>query len=323
MNRRETLAALLALGAAPWGRRAYARAVRRIGYLKLGPLSGLETHHHEAFVQGLRESGYVAGGNLAIEYRSAEGDPERLAAAAGELVRAKVALIVTDINLETRAARQAAGNLPIVMVVGTDVVAEGFVASLARPGGNITGLTWDVGIEVITKRFELMKEAVPNAKRIAVLWDPERSSPNLRRMIERGGEAVGASLVWTDAGQGLEVAFAKARRGGAQALFTGGARLFPQRRRVVELAARFRLPDAHYDSAFVEAGGLMSYAPNLFSMYRRAATYVSRILEGAKPADLPVEQPMKVELALNLKTARALGLVLPQSLLIRADRVIE
>lgn len=323
MNRRETLAALLALGAAPWGGGAGAQAVRRIGYLKLGPLSGYETDYHEAFVQGLRESGYVVGGNLAIEYRSAEGSPERLAAAAGELVRAGVALIVTDINLETRAARQVAGNLPIVMVVGTDVVAEGFVASLASPGGNITGLTWDVGIELITKRFELLKEAVPKAKRIAVLWDPERSSPNLERMIQRGGEAVGASLVWTDAAQGLEAAFAQARRGGVQALFTGGARLFPQRRRVVELAALQRLPDAHYDSAFVEAGGLMSYAPNLFSMYRRAATYVRRILEGAKPADLPVEQPMKVELALNLKTARALGLTLPQSLLIRADRVIE
>lgn len=323
MNRRETLAALLALGAAPWGRCAGAQAARRIGYLKLGPLAGDGADHRSAFLQGLRELGYVEGRNLAIEYRSAEGRPERLAEAAGALVRAKVTLIVTDINLETRAARQAAGSLPIVMVVGTDVVAEGFVASLANPGGNITGLTWDVGFEVITKRFELLREAAPKATRIAVLWDPERSSPNLGRMIERGGEAVGAALVWTDAGRGLEAAFAEARRGGAQALFTGGARLFPQRRRVVELAALHRLPDAHYDSAFVEAGGLMSYAPNLVSMYRRAATYVGRILEGAKPADLPIEQPTKIELVLNLKTARMLGLAIPQSLLIRADRVIE
>lgn len=323
MNRRETLAALLALGAAPWGRCAGAQAVHRIGYLKLGPLAGDGADHRSAFLQGLRELGYVEGRNLAIEYRSAEGRPERLAEAAGALVRAKVALIVTDINLETRAARQAAGSLPIVMVVGTDVVAEGFVASLANPGGNITGLTWDVGFEVITKRFELLREAAPKATRIAVLWDPERSSPNLGRMIERGGEAVGAALVWIDAGRGLEAAFAEARRGGAQALFTGGARLFPQRRRVVELAALHRLPDAHYDSAFVEAGGLMSYAPNLVSMYRRAATYVGRILEGTKPADLPIEQPTKIELVLNLKTARMLGLAIPQSLLIRADRVIE
>jgi putative ABC transport system substrate-binding protein len=259
-----------------------------------------------------------------IEYRSAQGRPERLPEAAADLVRAKVELIVTSVNATSAAAKAAAQSIPIVMIVGTDVVAQGLAASLARPGGSITGLTWDVGLEIVAKRFELLKEAVPKATRIAVLWDPGQDAPGFKRVIEQGGAAVGATLIWPEVADEIEAGFEMAVRERAQALFTGGgARLFRLRKRVVELAAKHRLPDTHYTAEFVEAGGLMSYAPNLPDMFRRAATYVDRILRGAKPGDLPIEQPARLDLVINLRTAKALGLKLPQSLLIRADRVIE
>lgn len=325
MNRRRTLAMLLALGvAAPLGRPVLAaEKIRRIGYLAPSPRPAV-SQIYDAFLAGLRDYGYVEGRNLAIEYRSAEGRPERLAGLARELVQVGVEVIVTYVNISTRAAAGVTRSVPIVMIVGTDVVGEGFVASLARPGGNITGLTWDVGNEVMTKRFELLKEALPDLTRIAVLWDPGQDAASFRRDIERQGAAVGATLIWPEVTDDLEPAFESAVRQGAQALFTaGGSRLYRMREKVVALAARHRLPDTHYDAAFVDAGGLMSYAPNLPLMFRRAAAYVDKILRGAKPAELPVERPTKIELVINLKTARMLGLTLPQSLLIRADRVIE
>ena len=323
MNRRETLVALLALGAAPWGRRAYARAVRRIGYLAISPLAAF-AHGYEAFRDGLREFGYVEGKNVSIVFRSAEGRPERLPGLARELAQSDVELIVTPVNLITRELAKATTTIPIVMIVGTDVVGEGFAASLARPGGNITGLTWDVGYEVITKRFELLREAVPKATRIAVLWDPGQDAPVFREAVERRGAEVGATLIWPEMGDALGPVVGNAVQNRAQALFAvGGARLYRLRMELTALAASHRLPDAYFDAAFVEAGGLMSYAPSLVGMFRRAAVYVDKILQGQRPAELPIERPAKLELVLNLKTARALGLALPQSLLIRADRVIE
>ena len=275
-------------------------------------------------MQQLRELGYVEGRNLVIDYRSAEGKPERLPELVRDLVRSKVEVIVTATNIVTRAAWQTTKVAPIVMTVGTDVVAEGFAASLARPGGNVTGVTWDVGVEVMAKRFEFLKEIMPNVSRIAVLFDPGQDAPGFKRAIEEGGKAIDATLIWPEVTDELEPAFEMAVRERAQALLTGGgARLYRLRNKVVELAIRHRLPDTHYDSAFVDAGGLMSYAPNLAALFKRAAVYVDKILKGAKPGDLPVEQPTRIDLVINLKTAKALGLKLPQSLLLRADRVIE
>lgn len=324
VRRRQFLIASGALLAAPLARALPAGKVYRVGFLSLGFTQAGGGYLLEALEEGLRELGYVEGRNLAIGIHTAEGKMDRLDAVALELARSKVDVIVTNVNATTHAAGRATKTIPIVMTVGTDVVAEGFVASLAKPGGNITGLTWDVGVEVMAKRFEFLKEAVPKLARIAVLWDPGQDAPGFKRAIEDGGKAVGAKLIWPEVGDDLEPAFAMAVREGAQALFTGGGnRLFRLRKRVVELAARHRLPDTHYDSAFVDEGGLMSYAPNLPALFRGAGKFIDRILKGAKPGDLPVEQPMRIDLVINLKTTGTLGLTIPQSLLVRADRVIE
>jgi putative tryptophan/tyrosine transport system substrate-binding protein len=322
--RRRFLLAAGALLAAPIVGAQPAGKVYRIGWLTQNKQSPASAYLNEALKEGLRELGYAEGRSYVIEYRSADGKMDRLDAAAAELVGSKVDVIVTNVNATTHAARRATKSIPIVMTVGTDVVAEGFAASLARPGGNITGLTWDVGVDVMAKRFEFLKEAVPKLARVAVLWDPGQDAPGFKRAIEEGGKAAGVKLIWLEVADDLEPAFAKAAREGAQALFTGGGnRMFAARKRVVELAARHKLPDAHYDSAFVDEGGMMSYAPNLPALFRGAAKYIDRILRGAKPGDLPVEQPMRIDLVINLKTAKTLGLNLPQSLLLRADRVIE
>lgn len=210
------------------------------------------------------------------------------------------------------------------MVVGTDVVKEGFVTSLARPSSNVTGLTWDVGVEAFQKRFEFLKAVVPQLSRIAALWDPGQDAVQTKAEMEKGSARIGAQLILFDFQDDLEALFAAAVREGAQALVTGGgAGMFYRRKEIAELATKHRLVDIHYSSEFADAGGLMSYAPNLPSLFMRAAYYVDRILKGAKPADLPVEQPTKLELVVNLKAAKARGVMLPQSILLRADRVIE
>jgi putative ABC transport system substrate-binding protein len=323
VRRRNFLLATGALLAAPLARAQPARKAYRVGYLSVNPPQ-VNSHLLKAFREGMRELGYVEGRNLEIELRHAEGKLERLDAVAVELVRSDVDVIVTAINATTHAAKRATKTIPIVMTVGTDVIDEGLVASLAKPGGNITGLTWDVGVEVVAKRFQFLKEAAPKLSRIAVLWDPGQDARVYKSVIEEGGKAVGATLIWPKVTDDLEPAFDMAVREVAQAIFTaGGARLFRLRKQVVELAAKHRLPDTHYSSEFVGAGGLMSYAPNLPSLFRGAAKYIDRILKGAKPGDLPVEQPTRIDLVINLKTARALGLTIPQSILLRADRVIE
>jgi putative ABC transport system substrate-binding protein len=269
----------------------------------------------------------VEGGNLVFDYRHADGQAGQLPEVAREIVRDKPDVIVTSVNAFTRIARQATSIIPIVMVVGTDVIREGLVGTLARPGGNITGLAWEAGPGVYTKRIEFLKEILPGLSRVALLWDQGQDAAAFRGVFERDASEAGLSVIRLDMVKeeaDLEPHFVKAVREGAQALATGGGnRLFRQHKRVVELAAKYRLPDTHYDSIFVDAGGLMSYAPSLQGLFKRSAIYVDRILKGAKPAELPIEQPTQFDLVINLQTAKTLGITIPQSLLLRADRLIE
>jgi len=302
--------------------------VPRIGILWLNPLSATG-HLLEAFRQGLRELGYVEGQNIAIEFRSAEGKLERLPDVAAELVRLKVDVIMTGTVPLIRAAQRATTTIPIIMGnSGGDPVRDGFVASLARPGGNITGLSLMAGPELDGKRLQLLKEVVPKVSRVAVLWDP--NDPGLTRNpfkdLEVAAQALGVELQSLEvrADDELEPAFQAAIRGRSGAVMTLTVLLiFRNRTRLVELAAKNRLPAIWGSKEFVDAGGLMSYGTSVADLYRRAATYVDKILKGAKPGDLPVEQPTRFEFMVNLKTAKALGLTIPQSILIRADRVIE
>lgn len=325
MRRRAFLAGFGALAMA-WSARAQPpEGLHRIGYLSFNPANP-DSPNMKALREGMSELGYVEGRNWVLEIRDAGGKAERLVEAARALVALDPKVIVTAVNAQTRAAREATQTIPIVMVVGTDVVHEGFAASLARPGGNITGLTWDVGPEVIAKRFEFLRDAVPNLVRVAVLWDPGQDAAAFESAIAQGAAKAGLKLVWLNLKitDDLEQLFASAAREGAQALLTGGgARLFGRRKQIVALAAKYRLPDAHYTGEFVEAGGLMAYAPSLTGLFRGAASYVDRILRGAKPGALPIEQPTRIDLLINLGRAKALGLTLPPLLLVRADRVIE
>jgi putative ABC transport system substrate-binding protein len=325
-TRREFLLGAGALLGARLARAQSDAKIHRVGYLSFNAATPASSPLLRALLAGLDDLGYVESRNLAFETRHADGKPERLPAAAAALILSKPDVIVTAVNAQTHAARKATPHIPIVMVVGTDVIGEGLAQSLARPGGNVTGLTWDVGADVMAKRFEFLKEAVPNLSRVAVLWDPGQDAAIFESAIARGAAATGLKLNWLNLKENddLEQHFATAARERDQAVFTGGgARLWGRRKQVVALAAKYRLPDTHYSAEFVEAGGLMAYAPNLPAMFKRAAVYVDKILRGAKPGDLPIEQPTEIDLLVNLKTAKALGLNIPQSLLLRADRVIE
>jgi putative ABC transport system substrate-binding protein len=312
--------------AAPFSVEAQQAAkVARIGYLTNHVTSS--PHLPEAFRQGLRDLGYVEGRNVVIEYRDAEGKLERLPALAAELVALKVDVIVASAYPGTLAAKNATNTIPIIMVAVADPVRMGLIASLVRPGGNITGLTLLAGTEIVGKHLELLKEAVPNLSRVAVLWNPANPMHVLRlREVEVAGRSLRVQLQILKA-QGPEEfdsAFAAMTRERAGALYVvGDPMLSRHRRRLAELAAKSRLPAVYELKDHAEAGGLMAYGPSLLDMYRRAATYVDKILKGAKPADLPVEQPTKFELVINLKTAKALGLTIPPSLLRRADEVIQ
>jgi putative ABC transport system substrate-binding protein len=319
--------ALGILGVPPAGDAQPAGKVYRIGYLN--PHSPATSPGLiDAFRQGLREHGYIEGQNITIEYRWAEERIERLPDLATELVRLKVDLIVVSTDPGALAAKKATSTIPIVFVAVTDPVGLGLVVSLGRPGGNMTGLP-HIARELTPKRLELLKEAVPGATRVAVLWGPDTRLRGLREVlkpIEIAARKLGVQL------QSLEVqnpdelatAFSALTRKRADALLLVNEALFySERARIVELAAKSRLPVMAWLSVFVEAGGLISYGPNLVEQWRRLAYYVDRILKGAKPADLPVEQPMTLELVINLKTAKALGLTIPHSVLFRADKLIE
>ena len=299
--------------------------VSRIGWLS----PGSPTSHADrlnAFRQGLRELGYVEGQNIAIEYRWAEGEFDRLPDLAADLVRLQVDVIVTAATPPTSAAKQATRTIPIVVAVGSDLIGTGLVASLARPGGNITGLTAHLP-ELSGKRLQLLKETVPRVSRVAVLWNPGNPSaaPNWKE-TEAAARTLGVTLQSHEVTEVNELAkaFAAMTRGAAAGLVVmPDPVLTIHRKRIADLAAKSRLPAIYVAREFVDIGGLMAYGPSIIDMYRRSATLVDKILKGRKPADLPVEQPMRFELVINMKTAKALGLTFPQTILIRADQVIE
>jgi putative tryptophan/tyrosine transport system substrate-binding protein len=326
MNRRALLCGLTAMLASPLAAKALqAKKVPRIGFL--GATSAFaEKRRIEAFRQGLHELGYVAGENIVIEWRWAEEKFERLPVLAAELMGLNVEIIVTGGSTSTGAAKKVTTTIPIVMTQTTDPVGSGFVASLARPGGNITGLS-TVAPELNGKRLELLKEVVPKLSRVAV-FDDSTTPGNAQGLkeTELAARALKVQLQYLDirGPRDIETAFREASKGRADAVIVLGGPLFiSQRRQTADLAIKNRLPTTHGSVEMVEHGGLMSYGVSVSDLYRRAATYVDKILKGAKPADLPVEQPTKFELVINLKTAKALGLTIPPSVLGRADQVIE
>jgi putative ABC transport system substrate-binding protein len=328
MQRRDFLIAAGALLAAPLVARAQQAAkVARIGYLSHNLAAS--PHLREAFLQGLRDLGYVEGRNVVIEYRYAEGKPERLPVLAAELVALKVDVIVTVSNTTALAAKQATRTVPIVFTAVADPVAAGIVTSLARPGGNVTGLA-SLGSELVGKRLELLKQAVPGLSRVTILWLPgalgERTDNDMRTGADVAARALGVRLQFVEARvpADFDRAFSDMTSARADALTILPSNMFlREHRRLVALAAENRLPAVYTSREFVDAGGLMSYGANQVDLYRSAATYVDKILKGAKPGDLPVEQSSKFELFINLKTANALGITIPKSVLARADEVIQ
>jgi len=299
--------------------------IPRIGYLSSLSASS-DSSRNDAFRQGLKELGYVEEKNVAIEYEFAQGKLDRLPDLAGELVRLKVDVIVVGGSTATRAAKNATKLIPIVMINVTDPVVLGFVVSLARPGGNITGLS-NLAPELGGKRLELLKEIVPQLSRVAVLGDPNSPAygPQLNE-LKLAARALGLQLQPAEVrGPGdLESAFSamiKARAGALMGLQQPTIDIL--RERIIDLAGKNRLPAMYPNRENVEAGGLMSYAADISTMFRRAATYVDKILKGTKPADLPVEQPMKFELVINLKAAKQIGVTIPQWTLMKADKVIK
>jgi putative ABC transport system substrate-binding protein len=304
-----------------------AAKVARIGYL--GDPLAAGPNVLEAFRQGLRDLGYVEGRNLVIEYRDAEGKLERLPGLAAELVALKVDVIVAAGTPPALAAKRATKTIPIVFPAVGDPVTSGLVTSLARPGGNVTGLT-GLGPELVGKWLEQLTQTVPGVSRVAVLWQPgsfgERTEKDMLKRAEVAARALGVRVQFVEVRvpADFDRAFSDMTRAHAGALIVLPSRMFGSEvRRLVDLAAKNRLPAVYQWKEFVDAGGLMSYGANLADLYRRAATYVDKILKGAKPGDLPVEQTTKFELVINLKTAKSLGLTIPPSLLQRADQVIE
>ena len=282
----------------------------------------------DAFRQRLRELGWVEGQNIVIDYRYAEGRVDRLPDLAAELVRLKVDLIVASAGTQAAtAAKNATETIPIVMIYVRDPVGTGLIASLARPGGNVTGVSGYAGLEIVARQLELLKETVPKIRRVAILSNPTNAYHQLAiKEANVAARSLGVQLQLLEARgpnefDGAFAAMAKERVGAL--LVLSDAMLNSHRTRLADLAARSRLPAAYGVRESVEAGGLMSYGPSFLDLYRRSAAYVDKILKGAKPADLPVEQPTNLELVINLKAAKAIGLTIPQSVLLRADQVIE
>ncbi len=302
-----------------------ATKVARIGRLG-APSASAESARTEAFRQGLRELGYVEGKNIVIEYRYAEGQLDRLPALAAELVRLKVDIIVTAGGAVTRVAKETTSTIPIVMAFDNDPVGNGFVASLARPGGNITGLSTHYP-EISGKQLELLKEIVPKLSRVAVFGTSTGpvTAQSLRE-IDLAARAFGVTLQHLDvlSPKDIETTFRAATNGRADAvLVLVGGVFLSQRKQIADLAVKSRLPAIYGRPEFVEDGGLMTYGVNVTDLFRRAAVYIDKILKGAKPADLPVEQPLKFEFIVNLKAAKQIGLTIPPNLLARADKVIK
>jgi ABC-type uncharacterized transport system substrate-binding protein len=300
------------------------KKVPRIGFM-IGTSPSIIPDRIEGFRQGLRELGYVEGKNIIIEYRVAEGKVERLPDLLAELVRLKVDVIVTG-GIVNRAAKEATVTIPIVIAFDNDPVENGLVVSLARPGGNITGLS-ALYPELSGKQLELLKEIVPRLSRVAVLGSSfEPGNTHVVREVEAAAEALGVQHLYLDLqdAKDIETAFRAASKGRANALLVlSGTIVLSQRTQIATLAIKSRLPAIYPRPEFVEDGGLMTYGPSITDLYRRAATYVDKILKGTKPADLPVEQPMKFEFIINLKAAKQIGLTIPPNVLARADKVIK
>ena len=325
MRRRQFITLLGGAAAWPLAARAQQGAkVFRIGFLFYG--SSGSSPELDAFRRGLREFGYIEGQNIAVEYRFASGQVERLRDLATELVRLKPDVIVAPATPASLAAKQATGTIPIVFAGVADAVGAGLIANLARPDGNVTGLT-SISAELGGKRLELLKRLVNNASRVAVLYNPaDRSNVLLLKELQDAAPALTLTLQPFEVREPSEFegAFAAMTRDRADAMFgAAGILTFQHRQTVVDLAANSRLPTLWGHRQFVEAGGLMSYAVNFYDQIRRTAAYVDQILKGAKPGDLPVQQPTKFEFILNLKTAKALGLTIPPDVIAIADEVTE
>jgi putative ABC transport system substrate-binding protein len=326
MNRRDTVLALLALSGAPLAAEAQQAAkVPRIGFLG-NSTAALEANLVGPFREGLRDLGYVEGRNVLIEYRWAEGKYERFPALIDELLALKVDVIVIAGTPGTQAVKRATTSVPVVMIAVGDPVSTGIVASLNQPGGNITGLT-SISEDLEGKRLELLRAVVPTVSHIAVLWNPVNAShPILEKQVQAAAQVLRMKVLslGVRVGEELDAAFAAIGRERPDALLVLADRVFlHQRARIMKFAAQHRLPGVHAYRELVEAGGLMSFGPSYAGMHRRAAYFVDKILKGAKPADLPIERPANFELVINLKTAKALGLTIPQSVLVRATEVIE
>ena len=328
MRRREFIALVGGAIASPMGARAQQKAgkVPRIGYLGVTSASDRPALL-DAFRQRLRELGWVEGQNIGIDYRYAEDRVDRLPDLAAELVRLKVDLIVSLGTQGVTAAKNATETIPIVMIAVRDPVGTGLIASLARPGGNVTGVSGYAGLESVAKQLELLRETVPKIRRVAILSNPTNAYHQLAiREVNDAARSLGVQLQFLEARgpnefDGAFAAMAKERVGAL--LVLSDVMFNSHRTRLADLAARSRLPAAYGVKESVEAGGLMSYGPSFLDLYRRGAAYVDKILKGEKPADLPVEQPTKFELVINLKAAKALGLEVPPLLIAQADELIE
>jgi putative ABC transport system substrate-binding protein len=328
MNRRHLILAAAAWSVVAWTGLLRAQApakVRRIGLLS--PYSPSDTAlWHQAFRLGLRDLGWVEGKNISIEYRYAEGRGDRLPDLAADLVRLKVDLIVASVTSDALAAQKATRAIPIVMAVAGDPVASGLVESLAQPGGNITGLS-QMNVELVGKRLELLREMIPKLSRVAVLWNPQNAASTLGwKEMQLPARQLGIQLnsLEVRSPDDFDKAFEDATRARAGALIIMPDAAIPTNlKRIAGLAAKSRLPSIFHFSEFADAGGLVTYGVDRADMYRRAATFVDKILKGAKPGDLPIDRATRFELVINLKTAKALGITIPQSILARANKVIE
>jgi putative tryptophan/tyrosine transport system substrate-binding protein len=301
--------------------------IPRIGYVRVVGVPSIPGPNVEAFRQGLNSLGYVEGKNIQIEFRYAEGKPDRIPSLVTQLVQLKVDVLISGDDPTIRVAKQATKTIPIVMVINQDPVATGLVDSLARPGGNITGIS-RLTRELSGKRLELLTEVVPGMARVGILWDSSSEGSKISfkeyQAAARALKIQLQSLGVRGPDPDLDGAFQSAAKGRASALVAvGGALLNGRRKQIANYAIKHRLPSMYDSSLWIEAGGLISYSTNDAESYRRAAWIVDKILKGAKPADIPVEQPTKFELIINLKTAKALNLTIPQSVLFRADKVIK
>jgi putative ABC transport system substrate-binding protein len=330
MNRRRSIIAVVALGAVAGPLASFAQQqgkVWRVGFLSLqARTDSLSSRNYGAFLKGMRDLGYVEGKNLVIEWRFADGNFERLPVLAADLVQLKVDVIVAVASAAISAAQKATTTIPIVMATTGDPVGSGFVKSLARPGGNITGLS-NMGGDTGAKHVDLLLTVVPKLSRVAVLVSPTSTTYRaISESVHAGAQKAGVKTLVAEASspQEVENAFSMIARENAGAVIVGAAPFFGlQRQQIAELAIKYRLPSIFGNRTYVEAGGLMSYGQNLAHNYLRAASYVDKIFKGAKPGDLPVEQPVTLELVVNLKTAKAIGLTIPQAILLRTDQVIQ